>query len=57
MTRTQWEGMAKVVAELCRVYRIPVTATTVLGHGEVKVNLGIRQRGKWDPWSSPGTPT
>ena len=56
MTREQWETMAEVVAELCRFYRIPVSPTTVLGHGEVEVHLGIRQRGKWDPLVLPWNP-
>jgi hypothetical protein len=56
MTRKQWETMAQAVAELCRFYRIPVTPTTVLGHGEVEVNLGIKQRGKWDPMVLPWNP-
>lgn len=53
MTETQYLVMAQVVAELCRVYAIPVTPQTVLGHGEVQVNLGIKQRGKWDPMVLP----
>ena len=53
MTLKQWEAMAKVVAELCQFYRIPVTPQTVLGHGEVEVYLGISQRGKWDPMVLP----
>ncbi|WP_201271599.1 N-acetylmuramoyl-L-alanine amidase [Sinorhizobium meliloti] len=53
MTRLQWETMAQVVAELCRAYRIQVTPATVLAHGEVERNLGISQRGKWDPLVLP----
>jgi N-acetyl-anhydromuramyl-L-alanine amidase AmpD len=53
MTQTQWETMSQVVAELCKVYDIPVTPETVLGHGEVTKNLGINQRGKWDPMILP----
>jgi hypothetical protein len=56
LTRVQWETMAGVVSELCRFYRIPVTARTVLGHGEVEVNLGIPQLGKWDPMVLPWHP-
>ena len=56
MTETQFEAMAEVAAELCKFYDIPVTPQTVLGHGEVQINLGIKQRGKWDamvmPWSA-----
>lgn len=56
MTRTQWEAMAKVVAQLCQFYQIPVTPQTVLGHGEVEVYLGIPQQGKWDPMVLPWAP-
>lgn len=56
MTQTQWQTMAKVVAELCQVYRIPVTPQTVLGHGEVSTNLGVPQAGKWDPMVLPWAP-
>jgi hypothetical protein len=56
MTETQFEVMAEVAAELCKFYDIPVTSRTVLGHGEVQINLGIKQRGKWDamvmPWNT-----
>lgn len=48
MTKTQWDKLAVVVAELCRRYGIPVTPKTVLSHAEVQANLGIAQRGKWD---------
>lgn len=56
MTRKQWETMAKVVAELCQFYQIPVTPQTVLGHGEVETYLGIPQHGKWDPMVLPWAP-
>lgn len=56
MTQKQWEVMARVVAELCRFYAIPVTPQTVLGHGEVEVYLGIPQSGKWDPMVLPWAP-
>jgi hypothetical protein len=56
MTQKQWETMAKVVAELCQFYRIPVTPQTVLGHGEVETYLGIPQHGKWDPMVLPWAP-
>ena len=52
----QWTTMAKVVAELCQAYRIPVTPQTVLGHGEVQTNLGKPQNGKWDPMILPWDP-
>jgi hypothetical protein len=56
MTRKQWETMAMVAAELCQFYRISVTPTTVLGHGEVEVNCGKPQKGKWDPLILPWNP-
>ena len=56
MTQKQWETMAKVAAELCLFYAIPVTPQTVLGHGEVEVYLGIPQSGKWDPMVLPWAP-
>ncbi len=56
MTERQWLRMAEVAAELCKRYRIEVTPTTVLGHGEVERNLGIKQRGKWDPMMLPWEP-
>jgi hypothetical protein len=52
----QWQTLTEVVAELCMFYRIPVTPRTVLGHGEVEPNLGIAQRGKWDPMILPWNP-
>ncbi|MCV3209578.1 N-acetylmuramoyl-L-alanine amidase [Mesorhizobium sp. YC-39] len=48
MTRTQWDALVVVVAELCNYYRIKVTPRTVLSHAEVESTLGIQQRGKWD---------
>ena len=48
MTRTQWDVMIGVVAELAAHYGIPVSPTTILTHSEVQPNLGITQRGKWD---------
>ncbi len=49
-------SMARVVAELCQFYQIPVTPQTVLGHGEVETYLGIPQHGKWDPLRLPWKP-
>jgi N-acetyl-anhydromuramyl-L-alanine amidase AmpD len=49
MKKVQWDAMVEVAAELCKKYNIPVTPTTVLGHGEVQKNIGIKQLGKWDP--------
>lgn len=48
MTRTQWDRLPAVLADLCRAYAIPVTRKTVLSHAEVEAELGVRQRGKWD---------
>jgi len=48
MTKTQWDMLSSVVAELCKFYKIPVTDKTVLSHAEVQLNLGIKQRNKWD---------
>lgn len=48
MTRTQWDTLPRVVADLCWRYGIVVTPQTVLSHAEVQINLGIKQRGKWD---------
>lgn len=53
ITLAQWRLLVEVVAELCQRYRIPVTPEAVLCHGEVQRNLGIRQRGKWDPMRWP----
>jgi N-acetyl-anhydromuramyl-L-alanine amidase AmpD len=48
MTKKQWDALSTVLAELCKFYKIPVTAKTVLSHAEVQGTLGIAQRGKWD---------
>ena len=53
MKESQWKVMAEVVADLCETYGIAVTPKTVLGHGEVEKNLGIKQRNKWDPMVQP----
>jgi N-acetyl-anhydromuramyl-L-alanine amidase AmpD len=54
ITRTQWDALSTVLADLCRRYSIPVTRATVLSHAEVQPTLGVTQRGKWDiarlPW-------
>lgn len=57
MTQVQWKTLAPVVAELCRVYEIPVTPQTVLSHAEVEDSLGIKQRGKWDYTRLPFDPS
>ena len=56
MTEKQWKTMAAVTAELCRAYDIEVIPRKVLGHGEVERNLGVRQKGKWDPMVLPWAP-
>jgi N-acetyl-anhydromuramyl-L-alanine amidase AmpD len=48
LTKEQWEKLSVVLAELCANYKIVVSPKTVLSHAEVQVNLGIKQRGKWD---------
>ena len=48
MTRTQWDYLTSVVAELCEVYAIPPNREFVLSHAEVQGTLGIAQSGKWD---------
>lgn len=53
LTERQWNTMLRVVAQLCRRYQIDPTPTTVLGHGEVEKNLGIKQKSKWDPMVLP----
>lgn len=57
ISQAQWNLMAQVVATLCQRYRIEVTPQTVLCHGEVQKNLGITQRGKWDPMKWPWNPS
>lgn len=48
ITEVQFNAMCRKIAELCKLYSIPVTSKTVLSHAEVQDNLGIKQRGKWD---------
>ena len=59
ITEAQWDLAAKVVAEVCECYDIPITPQTVLQHGEIAENLGIPQRDKWDvcrlPWKPEWT--
>ncbi|MEI8446818.1 peptidoglycan recognition protein family protein [Mesorhizobium sp. CCNWLY176] len=57
ITREQWEALPSVLADLCRRYSIPVTASTVLSHAEVQGTLGIAQRGKWDIARLPFEPS
>lgn len=48
MTAVQWSVMIKLVADLAKQYKIPVTDRTILSHAEVQSTLGIKQKGKWD---------
>lgn len=48
MTKTQWDVLMRVIAELAAFYKIPVTDKTILSHAEVQPNLKIQQAGKWD---------
>lgn len=48
ITPEQWAALIQVCADLCGHYEIPVSPKTVLSHAEVQVNLGIKQKGKWD---------
>ena len=54
LRRGQWLVVAQVAAELCARYQIEVLPTTVMQHGEVQMNMGVPQSGKWDicklPW-------
>jgi hypothetical protein len=56
MTETQWEMLARVVADLCGFYEIPITRETVLTHAEVQGTLGVAQQGKWDVTRLPFDP-
>ena len=53
LLKNQYNIMAKVSAELCYFYNIPVGRKTVLGHHEVQETLGVKQNGKWDPGILP----
>ena len=48
MTKTQWDKMVEVVADLARRYDVKVTPRTILTHAEVEPTLGIKQKNKWD---------
>lgn len=54
ITEVQVDAAAKLVADLCKKYRIPVTRETVLSHAEVQPTLKITQRNKWDITWLPG---
>lgn len=57
ITKTQWETLPGVVADLCRRYGIPVGPKTVLSHAEVQDTLKIQQNGKWDIARLPFDPS
>jgi hypothetical protein len=54
MTKTQWNRLPIVLADLCRFYGIKPTREAVLSHAEVQKTLGIKQNGKWDITWAPG---
>lgn len=54
ITQAQIEALARLCADLCRRYDIPVTRRTVLTHAEVQPTLGVRQVAKWDVTWLPG---
>ena len=54
ITPAQVDALARLVADLARQYRIPITPQTVLTHAEVQPVLGIKQKGKWDITWLPG---
>lgn len=49
-TEKQWNTLVNLVWQLCNIYQIPVTRSTVLMHGEVTEVFGpeFDQWGKWD---------
>jgi len=56
ITKLQFFALCVACAELCAFYRIPVTDTTLLMHGEVEDNCGVVQEGKWDIGRLPFAP-
>lgn len=61
-TPTQWVALIQACADLCLVYNIKPHPKTLMSHAEVPLNLGIKQKNKWDicalPWNSSfNTPT
>jgi hypothetical protein len=54
LRRGQWLILAQAVAELARKYQIEPIPTRIMQHGEVQMNMGVPQSGKWDitrlPW-------
>lgn len=55
INEVQWKTGARVAAELCKKYGIPLNKAHVLSHGRVQANCGVAQEGKWDvcelPWN------
>lgn len=56
LTEKQFEAHCVLLAELHRMYSIPVTRKTCLTHAEVEPTLGVKQRGKWDITRLPFKP-
>lgn len=48
ITHQQVDAMCRLVADLCKRYKIPLRRDTVLTHAEVERTLKIDQNGKWD---------
>lgn len=48
------DGIARLTAQFCFVYDIPVSQWSTLSHSEVEPSLGIKQRQKWDINWIPG---
>lgn len=46
--KLQWDALVKLIADLAKKYKIPVSKSTVLSHAEVQKTLGKPQLGKWD---------
>jgi hypothetical protein len=54
ITEAQLDALARLTAQLCTQYGIPLQRDTVLTHAEVQPTLKIAQRGKWDITWVPG---
>ena len=54
ITEAQLDALAKLCADLCAKYDIPVERHTVLTHAEVQPTLKVAQAGKWDITWVPG---
>lgn len=57
INKIQWAVLGRVLAQLCRRYRIAPDRQSVLTHAEVQPTLGIVQAGKWDIAVLPWAPT